>query len=351
MKKLVTVIITMVFAVGAYFAWSAIEFLSMPLNPSATDKVVVEIPPGSSLYKVSTELETKKIIKSAMLFSRIGRFMNMAGSIQVGEYEVSAAMKPREIMDIFVSGQSIKHPIVIPEGFNIFEIQSTFNEKWSGRGDEIFNIISNPEYAKKLTGLSLRTLEGFLYPDTYYITKYTSAEDIVEQMYAQFQKVYAEIENQGKIKMNLLEHVTLASVIEKETGASVERPIISSVFHNRLKRGMRLQSDPTIIYGIWSESMRPVENITKSDITAHTPYNTYTVKALPIGPIANPGREALLAAVSPQSSEYLYFVSRNDGTHVFSETYEQHNQAVRAFQVNRAAREGKSWRDLTNKTK
>jgi UPF0755 protein len=145
------------------------------------------------------------------------------------------------------------------------------------------------------------------------------------------------------------EHVTLASIVEKETGAPGERPMIASVFHNRLKKSMRLQSDPTIIYGILDQNGgEPVKNITKQDIITTTPYNTYKIEALPVGPIANPGKESLLATLNPAESDNFYFVSRNDGTHIFTKTYEEHSQAVRTYQLDPKMREGKSWRDLSN---
>ena len=161
-----------------------------------------------------------------------------------------------------------------------------------------------------------------------------------------FHTVYGEVSEGYAGSLSRHDIVTLASVIEKETGAPQERGIISSVFHNRLNKGMRLQSDPTIIYGYWVVSGEPLKNIRKKDILNPTPYNTYTIRALPVGPIANPGREAIKAAMFPEQSEHLYFVSKNDGTHIFTSTYKDHQKAVRDFQLNRKAREGKSWRDL-----
>ena len=143
--------------------------------------------------------------------------------------------------------------------------------------------------------------------------------------------------------------LTLASIVEKETGAPEERPLVASVFHNRLRKGMLLQTDPTIIYGKAKETGKIVLNITRADLTRYTPYNTYVIKGLPPGPIANPGKAALQAVVHPAQSDYLYFVSKNDGTHQFSTDLAAHNAAVRKFQLDPKAREGKSWRDLKSK--
>lgn len=172
-----------------------------------------------------------------------------------------------------------------------------------------------------------------------------SAEKIVQMMVDHFNGVIGEIApalQQDKILRHKM--VTLASMIEKETGAPEERPTISSVFYNRMKKNMRFQSDPTIIYGIAVQKGAMVSNIKKSDIMNKTPYNTYTIPGLPIGPIANPGKEAISAALKPEKTEYLYFVSMNEGRHYFSRTYQEHDEAVKKYQKDRRMREGKSWR-------
>jgi UPF0755 protein len=170
-------------------------------------------------------------------------------------------------------------------------------------------------------------------------------EDMIRQMVRKFLSVWTpEVETQAKLLgFNQLQAVTLASMIEKETGAPQERPMISSVFHNRLRKKMRLQSDPTTIYGMWETY---AGNIHRSDLLTPTPYNTYTVPGLPLGPIGNPGREALQAALNPSESNYIFFVSHNDGTHEFTSSLQDHNAAVRTFQMDPNARKGKSWRDL-----
>jgi len=174
-------------------------------------------------------------------------------------------------------------------------------------------------------------------------------------MVQRFLKTYKKIRNENRFQVDLAilpnRHsiVTLASIIEKETGAAEERPIISSVFHNRLNKKMRLQTDPTVIYGILDKTGVMTKNIRKKDLREPNKYNTYTFRGLPVGPIANPGKEALLAALQPEPTDFLYFVSRNQGTHVFSKNYRDHTNAVRRFQLNRAARKGKSWRDLKKK--
>ena len=190
-----------------------------------------------------------------------------------------------------------------------------------------------------------------MFPDTYNLTKYTPLRELIAAMVQKFILAYNNVEPMATVRMSRHEAVTLASVIEKETGAPDERPMIASVFHNRLHKGMRLQSDPTIIYGLWVASGVMKENITKADIMSPTQYNTYYIAKLPVGPISNPGKDALLAALRPSNSDNLYFVSRNDGTHAFTKTYEDHQKAVRLFQLDPRAREGKSWRDLKAREK
>ncbi len=177
-------------------------------------------------------------------------------------------------------------------------------------------------------------------------------------MVRRFNEVYSELsEKQATSKaikaagLSSHETVILASIVEKETGAAFERPLIASVFYNRLHKRMRLQSDPTTIYGMWNRDGYFRGNIRRKDLTEPTPYNTYKTPRLPIGPIANPGKNALLAILSPKQSKYLFFVSRNDGTHVFTRNYHDHQKAVNQLQKNPQARRGKSWRDLPEQYK
>jgi len=176
-------------------------------------------------------------------------------------------------------------------------------------------------------GLKAASAEGYLYPATYNLSRGGSEEQLLEQMIRQFNKAYADIENEaggGTRQFSLHEIVTLASIIEKEAVSPKEKPLISSVFHNRLRIGMPLQSDPTAVYGVRAFTGK----VSKADIQRQSPYNTYLNKGLPPGPIGNPGREAVLAALNPAQTDFLYFVARKDGTHQFSRTLDEHNRAV-----------------------
>jgi len=185
----------------------------------------------------------------------------------------------------------------------------------------------------KSLGIEAKTLEGYLYPDTYYFPRWTKAEDVVKAMVNHLRQVYTpEMHAQSEaLRMTEVQVLTLASIIEKETGHDAERPLISAVFHNRLRKGLPLQSDPTVIYGIPNFN----GNLTRADLARPTPFNTYRIAKLPPGPIASPGVKSIQAALNPAPVKYLFFVSKNDGTHQFSATLGEHNRAVERYQKRR----------------
>lgn len=345
-KSLVTIFLLLIGLSGAIGAFLAIAFLTK--SPSSEHKeVIFEIPNGVAFHHIAHELESRGLVTSGLKMGLFAKFTGQATHVKVGEYQLFTDMRPTEVLQILCSGKSIAHTLVVPEGHNIFEIRDSLNELWPGRGDEFLKTVTNPAFVHELTGTDMVSLEGYLFPDTYSITKFTTVETLARRMYDKFLETIKETNQNAKIKLPLNDQVILASMIEKETGAPEERPMISSVFYNRRLKKMRLQSDPTTIYGMTVESHGVIPtNITRADLTHSTPYNTYTVPDLPIGAISNPGRESLQAALNPIDSNYLFFVSRNDGTHVFSDSLENHNKAVAKFQLDPRAREGKSWRDL-----
>jgi UPF0755 protein len=216
--------------------------------------------------------------------------------------------------------------------------------------EEFLRLCFDRVFVKKALGFDVASCEGYLFPETYSYTKYTPLGTLVAEMLHMFKEKFKPFENLGaRFGMTDQQLVTFASIVEKETGAPEERKLVSSVYHNRLRLKMRLQADPTTLYGKMVKSMSLQNNITREDLHAVNPYNTYAMAGLPAGPIANPGLAALDAAANPASSDYLYFVSQNDGHHVFSKDFKSHNNAVTAFQKNAAARKGKSWRDLNKK--
>ena len=341
-----TFILVLIGLSGAVAAFMVIAFLTSA--PSAQHKeTIFEIPNGVAFHHIAHELESRGLVTSALKMGLFAKFTGQATHVKVGEYLLYQDMTPTEILQILTSGKSIAYTLVVPEGQNIYEIRDSLNRLWPARGEEFLKVVTNSTFIRELTGMNMISLEGYLFPDTYSITKYTAVETLARRMYDKFQETIKETNQNPKVKMPLGEQVIMASIIEKETGAPEERPMISSVFHNRRHKKMRLQSDPTIIYGMIIESRGVIPaNITRSDITHPTPFNTYTVADLPMGAISNPGKDALRAALNPIDSSYLFFVSRNNGTHVFSESLENHNKAVTKFQLDAKEREGKSWRDL-----
>jgi UPF0755 protein len=261
-------------------------------------------------------------------------------------------MSPIEIFSTLTSGISAAHPITVREGENFYEIANDLEAKGLASAEHFVRLCKDPQFIASLGIFKEKlppTLEGYFFPDTYFFNRTLTDSDMIKQMVRHFLVFWTpQIDARAKLlQMTQHEVLTLASIIEKETGVPDERPIISSVFHNRLKKRMKLQSDPTTIYGMWE---RYEGKIHRSDLLEKNSYNTYSVKALPIGPIGNPGKEAIEAALNPANTNYFYFVSHNDGTHQFSTTIEEHNQAVRRFQIDPKAREGKSWRDYLRKT-
>lgn len=349
-KNLILFLVLIFLGLGVFATWEAFNFFGYrSAQLEQQGQIIVDVPPGKSFISIANELYEKALINNPTYFRIYAKLTTKDRDLKVGEYELKAGMGPGEILSVLSSGQSAPRSITVPEGTNMYEVARILEDAGLGAASEYLALFKNKTLIKQLLGEELYSLEGYLFPETYHFTKYTSRNEVVSTMVKNFLNVYSGIEASGKTNMSRHQVVTMASVIEKETGAPEERPLISSVFHNRLSRPMRLQSDPTILYGILDETGVMKKNITRKDLTTFNRYNTYRVNGLPFGPIANPGREALRAVFYPAQSEYIYFVSRNDGTHVFSQTLEQHNAAVRKFQLDRRAREGKSWRDLNKR--
>lgn len=334
----------------ATIGYFVFDFTQTAPSKDSTE-VIFEVKPGESFNVIAKELESRGLIRNASAFSIYARVLNQRPKLKRGEYSLRTNMLPGEVLAVITSGKSISKPFTVAEGLNIYEIADLYERQGFGKKQEFLELVKSPEFAKQLLGEELPSLEGYLFPETYMITKFETPRHLVASMVRRFLSVYNELGVATALPgWNRHQIVTLASIIEKETGAHEDRPLISSVFHNRLVKKMKLQTDPTIIYGIADMTGIIPNNIRREDILKPTRYNTYVIKALPPGPISNPGKDALVAAIKPRSSKYLYFVSRNDGTTVFSESLDRHNSAVKQFQMNPKARAGKSWRDLNKKT-
>jgi len=322
------------------------QLLKTPVSADKTE-IVFDVNNGATLSQISDELHAKGLIRNSKIFQFYAKAKGLASKFKVGEYSLNKSMTPNEMISIITSGKSIARGITISEGLNLFDIAQVFEQKKIGNKEEFLKLVQDQHFIKSLLNENLTSLEGYLFPETYKITKFETTKSVLTQMVQRFLSVWQEVAPQAQ-RMGFTRNqvVTFASIIEKETGAAFERPLISSVFHNRLAKKMKLQTDPSVLYGLALKQKEMPTNITRNDLLTPTPHNTYTNYGLPPTPIANPGKEALLAVLQPAKTNYLFFVSQNNGTHVFSENIQQHNKAVREFQMNAAARANKSWRDL-----
>lgn len=291
---------------------------------------IVEIPRGTPFRKVAKELQSKGVITHEIKFYFLSRFQRSVTKIKAGEYLLYTNMKPLEVLDTLVSGKTYLYRAMIPEGYNIYEISKTISSVLQIPESEFLSKVKELTLLKKFE-IEGHSVEGYLFPDTYFFSKPIDAQGVIRTMVKRFKENYSQdlYFRGNQVGFTQSQVVILASMIEKETGLSEERRLISSVFHNRLNKGMKLQSDPTVIYGLMPNFLG---NLTKKDLLKPTPYNTYTRYGLPLGPIANPGKASLEAAVNPVPSSYLYFVSRNDGSHIFSTNYKDHLKAVKQYQ-------------------
>lgn len=339
-------IVSMTVAIAIVALFFGYQLLKSPVSSDKTE-IIFEVSPGTSLAQISGELRVKGLIRNSRIFQIYATLRGLASKFKVGEYSLNQAMTPDEIMMVVVSGKSIARTVTIAEGLNLYDIAQIFEKNRISTVDEFFKIVYDRQFIKSLLNENVISLEGYLFPETYKITKFEGAKAIITQMVNRFLTVWKEVDPEARgIGWSRAQVVTFASIIEKETGASFERPLVSSVFHNRLVKKMRLQTDPTVLYGMAVKQGKMPTNITRNDLLTPTVYNTYTIMGLPPTPIANPGKEALLAALKPAKTNYLFFVSQNNGTHIFSENIRQHNKAVKEYQMNAKLRVNKSWRDL-----
>ena len=323
------VLVISVTGAGFFFFQEISSFVTEPLNPLAAEKVF-SIKPGQNFATIARNLKTEAIISSQAYFKLFVKYKKAGKKLQAGEYLLSAAKSPEQILEILLKGKVKLHRITIPEGMNLKEVAALVDTAGFCGKKHFFDLCHDKTFIASF-GISAISLEGYLFPDTYFFPKTADCKAVIKTMVAHFNDIFTqEWKNQAKA-MGFLVHeiVTLASIIEKETGDPLERPLISSVFHNRLKKKMRLESDPTIIYGIKNFD----GNIKRKHIKMVTPYNTYQIKGLPLGPIANPGAKSLFAALNPAQTPFLFFVSKKDTTHQFSKTIQEHNRAVRRYQL------------------
>jgi len=316
MNFMLSLVVLVLLGASALFYFGKMQFDGQgPLTAETTFLVKR----GAGIAEVSNSLENREIVSDARIFRYGMRTLGHENDLKAGEYAIPAGASMRDVMNILISGKSIMYPLTIPEGLTV---------------KQIFDRISADP---TLVGDMPKDMppEGSLFTDTLNFTRGTTRSEIIDRMVASQKKLvddaWAKRGSDLPIK-DKNEFVTLASIVEKETGIASERPHVASVFVNRLKKGMRIQSDPTIIYGLFGGAGKPSDRpIFKSDIEKPTPYNTYVINGLPPTPIANPGKAALEAVANPLDTEDLYFVADGTGGHVFSKTLQEHNANVRKW--------------------
>ena len=334
MQKTKIIILVVLLILVALVGGAVLELFTFAGTPGSSDTIeqIIMVPSGQGLKATAADLHDRGIIRNAFKFNLYARIKGYDKKIKAGEYRMKPSYSPREILEMFVRGKVRLYKITIPEGYNLVQIADMMPGAGLGSTRDFLATAKNNVLVRE-QNIPGDSFEGYLFPDTYHFPKGVSPEKIIQTMVRRFQEVFkpAWEDRVQELKMTVHQVVTLASIIEKETGAPSERPIISSVFHNRLKKNMRLASDPTVIYGIKDFD----GNLTRKDLKTLTPYNTYKIKGLPPGPIANPGAEAIEAALFPADTDYLFFVSKRDGTHHFSKTFQEHEKAVRKYQLRR----------------
>ena len=308
-----------------------------PYKEFSAPKIVVTIQSGSSVNLIAKMLYKKGIIRHPLLLTSIFIFRKTEGRSKAGDYVFDRALSPVEVYEKLLKGEMFYNVVTVPEGSNLFDVASIAEAKGVGKAGEFENTLQSKELISAVRSIApgVASAEGFLFPDTYFLGKTDGSQKLILVMLSEFRRHYGvpEQERAKALGMTTVQVITLASLIEKETAQPSERPLISGVFRNRLKRSMLLQCDPTVIYAMLLAGDYN-GRILRQDLQRDSPYNTYMRAGLPPGPICNPGKASIQAALYPQETDKLYFVSKNDGTHYFAATLEEHNRAVQRYQRN-----------------
>lgn len=333
MKRNLSIIVLGIVFVSVLYL---IAELLLPL-PLGNKPVEFEVKRGQTFREVINSLSEKGLIRDKGLFLIIGRLTGIDRNIKAGYYPLWGNMTPLQVFDALRKGKIIEYEITIVPGDSLLEIGKKLSSLGIVSEEEFERLSRNKDLLERLD-IDAPSLEGYLFPDTYRFPKGLDIKEIIELMVERLREKFNDemLMRTFELGMSEREILTLASIIEKEAVKDEERPVISAVYHNRLKRNMPLQADPTSIYGIKSSK----ESITKKDLLRKTPYNTYVIKGLPPGPIASPGLESIMAALYPEDAPYLYFVSNNDGTHNFSVSLKDHERAVRLYREKKRGTEG-----------
>lgn len=319
--------------VVAGLVYLAHERASQPFKGYSEEEVFFTIAPGATSRAIARELDRAGVVEDERLFVAALRWRDASGRLQAGEYRFSEPLSTFEVIDRLVAGDVFYRAVTIPEGLTLRETAQHLEDRGVGDARAFEEAFTRGELIAELDG-EAQELEGYLFPETYRFKRNPEPLEVASAMVARFMAVFDDVrrERARELGLSVREAVTLASVVEKESALDDERVLIASVFWNRLERGMPLQSDPTIIYALKREDDFD-GNLRRAHLKMDSPYNTYVVAGLPPGPIASPGRGAIDAVLYPADTSYLFFVSKNDGSHHFSSTHREHTAAVRKYQV------------------
>jgi UPF0755 protein len=331
-KRLVlfVILVLVVCAAGAAWFYTGVD---RPYKGYSESEQFVEIPQGSGSATIAKRLADAGVVQDVNTFRLALWVTGQSRRLQAGEYRFDRPMSARQVAEKIGRGEVYVHPITFREGLTIKQMAEWYEAKGFGAAKDFLAAAKHAELVQSIDPAA-KDLEGYLFPDTYALPRHATADQLVARMVASFMKALTPdlIEKAAANGQDVRQLVTLASIVEKETGKAEERPMVAAVYANRLRIGMGLQCDPTVIYAL-ERVGRFNGNLTREDLQFDSPYNTYRYAGLPPGPIASPGRASLEAAASPAPVPYLYFVSRNDGSHAFASTLEEHNRNVQQYQI------------------
>ncbi len=314
-------------------AW-LLTYAVSPLRPGAgVDDTVVAIPSRAGLAGIQQVLVDAGVLRDDVRFRILARLFGRGRRLQAGEFRFGPGQTPLDVLRTLATARPVLWPVTVPEGANLNDVADILAGAGLVKRGQFLRLVTDRAFVRKQLGIDVPSLEGYLFPDTYRLSRSQDDAAIVGMMLARLREQLrglGVVPGSGQVAQGLSLHglLTLASIVEKETAVAAERPLIARVFLNRLAIGMRLQTDPTVIYGLVDFN----GDLTRADLEKSTPYNTYLIKGLPPGPIANPGRAAIDAVLHPSDGAFLYFVAKNDGTHQFSATLAEHNRAVHRYQ-------------------
>ncbi|MGD0417519.1 MAG: endolytic transglycosylase MltG [Terriglobales bacterium] len=323
MRTLITLFLIVVLAIGGWLAWQ----VYVPMTPPANTSLLLHS--GYSTRRIAAELKAAGVIRSELVF-RVWHELNPKPSLKAGEYRFERAATLPQVYERIARGDIYFHVVTIPEGYTMFDIAKVMEEAGLGSAADFLHIAETQTQLVSDLAPGATSLEGYLFPNTYQFTRTESPEEMAAAMVHQFRVVAQQIGLGVGPNSDARQVVTMASIVEKETAAPEERARVASVYYNRLAHKMALDADPSVIYaellaGTYQGSLH------HDDLAVDSPYNTYRFRGLPPGPIANPGRSALEAALHPESTDFLYFVSDDNGHHRFARSLEEHNRNVAAY--------------------